>query len=172
MKRIMIIGNSGAGKSTLSRALHQKLNLPLIHLDQLYWLPAWNEPKKEDWREVVREEAKKESWIMDGNFRSSMDIRLQYADTIIFLDINRWICLLQAIKRFLKYYGKTRPDMTEACPERLEWQFIQYMYHYNRDFRPGLMDKLQNCKEDQNVIILQSKKSIRAFVHSLPPTNI
>ena len=164
----MIIGNSGAGKSTLSRVLHQKLDLSLIHLDQLYWLPGWNEPQKEEWRETVHKASKEDSWIMDGNFRSSMDIRLQYADTIIFLDINRWVCIFQVLKRILKYYGRTRPDMTEGCPERLDWEFFQYIYHYNRDFRPGLMAMLKNCRQEQQVIILQSKKAIADFVCRLP----
>ena len=48
MKKIVIPGNSGAGKTTLALQLQQKLNLPLYHLEQLWWLPGWKEDTREN----------------------------------------------------------------------------------------------------------------------------
>jgi adenylate kinase family enzyme len=47
MKKVLVIGCCGAGKSTFSRKLHHIINLELIHLDQYYHKPNWEEPEKE-----------------------------------------------------------------------------------------------------------------------------
>ena len=42
MQRIMIIGGSDTGISTLARALGEKLDLPIYHMDrEVHWLPGW-----------------------------------------------------------------------------------------------------------------------------------
>ena len=56
MKKILVIGSGGSGKSTFSRRLGEKLGLPVVHLDQLYWRPGWVETPKVEWVEIVRRE--------------------------------------------------------------------------------------------------------------------
>ena len=41
MKRVLIIGPNCSGKTTFSRRLRDKLAIPLVHLDSLYWLDNW-----------------------------------------------------------------------------------------------------------------------------------
>ena len=41
--KIAVMGYSGAGKSTLSRALSQRLGLPLLHLDKVQFTAGWQE---------------------------------------------------------------------------------------------------------------------------------
>ncbi|MEM6700587.1 MAG: hypothetical protein AAF599_19435 [Bacteroidota bacterium] len=128
MKRILIIGNSGAGKTTLAYQIQELTGLELIHLDQEYWQAGWVEMHYFDWRDRVEQLTAKEMWIMDGNYRGTFDIRIPKADTIILLDRSKWLCLFRAIKRILRYYGKTRPDMAADCPERFDWEFLKYIY--------------------------------------------
>src|SRR3989339_414040 len=92
MKKILIIGSCGSGKSTFAKALSKKLNLPLIGLDQCYWKHGWVRPEREEWRKRVSELVKGENWIMEGNYQSTFDIRFPASDTIIVLNINRFIC--------------------------------------------------------------------------------
>ncbi|MEO1448559.1 MAG: hypothetical protein AAFV07_03475, partial [Bacteroidota bacterium] len=100
MQRIMLIGCGGAGKSTLSRKLHALTGLPLIHLDRHYFGPGWNAMSPEPWTWKVRELVAGERWIIDGNYGGTMDIRLEAADTIIFMNRSSWICVTRILKRW------------------------------------------------------------------------
>ena len=76
MERIVIIGCGGSGKSTLARRLGELLNLPVVHLDKLYWHPGWVESTDEEFDAKLAAELEKPQWIMDGNFDRTMQMRL------------------------------------------------------------------------------------------------
>jgi adenylate kinase family enzyme len=162
--KIMIIGCGGSGKSTLARKLHRITGLPLIHLDRLYWQPGWVETDKADWRKIMEEQTDRPAWIMDGNYGGTMDIRLEKADLIIFMDRSRWLCLYRILKRQLQYIGRTRPDMTEGCVERVSWEFVQYVYRYNDTRRPGILEKLEGYEKEKQVFILKNENQIKRFL--------
>ena len=166
-KKIMIIGCGGSGKSTLARKIHQITGLPLIHMDQYFWAPNWEEPDREVWTQTVSTQSDQLAWIMDGNYGGTMDIRFQKADLIIFLDRSRWLCLFRIIWRQLKYYGRTRPDMTEGCTERLTWEFVKYVYGYNDTRRPGILEKLHTFKGSKKVLILSNRKQIKQCLQKM-----
>ena len=126
----MIIGCGGAGKSTLARQLGEKLNLPVVHLDKLFWRPGWEHISREEFDKLHREALAGEKWIVDGNFDRTMAERIWYCDTVIYLDFSRVACLLGVVKRILTTYGKVRPDMGEGCPERIDWEFLQWVCRF------------------------------------------
>lgn len=167
MKKIIIIGSSGAGKSTLALKLQQITGLELIHLDQQYWEAGWVEPAKSTWKAKVKMLTEKESWIIDGNYGGTMDIRIEAADTIIYLDRSRWVCLYRVFKRIIQNYGKTRYDMAQGCPERFNWEFIQYVFFFNNKRKPGILRKLQNLQSHQQLYIFRSDKAIKKFLRSI-----
>ena len=122
MKKIAIIGSGGAGKSTLAQQLGQLLHIPVHHMDATFWKPGWQNIGRE---QLIKETAKildeNESWIIDGNYSATMDIRLEQADTVIFLHFKTVTCLYGITKRRIQYHNKTRPDMGIDCPEKLDW---------------------------------------------------
>lgn len=130
MRRILVIGSGGAGKSTFSAKLGVKLGLPVVHLDACYWSAGWVERDKEEWREVVGRLVAEAAWIMDGNYGGTLDMRLAACDTVIFLDMPRFLCLWRILRRRLRFHGKTRPDMAEGCEEHLAWEFIRWVWNY------------------------------------------
>ena len=132
MKKIMIIGCCGGGKSTLARRVHEITGIELIHLDQHYWKANWVESEKEEWRQKVEELVKGDSWIIDGNYGGTMEIRMRRADIIVFLNRERWTCLYRVLKRTFLNYGKTRADMPPKCPEILPNTYISRKSHNNR----------------------------------------
>lgn len=161
----MIIGSCGAGKSTLSRQLHQKTGIELIHLDQAYWKPNWIETEPDIWDNTVRELVKKESWIIDGNYGGTMDIRLQTADTIIFLDRSRWLCLYRVLKRIIMNYGKPRADMNEGCNERFDWGFLIYVFHFYDIKRPQILKRLSKLPATKQIYVLKSNEAMQTFLN-------
>ena len=87
MNKVLVIGCPGSGKSTFSRALQQVTDLPLFHLDMLYWNPDGTAvPKKTVFQERLRAVMSGERWIIDGNYGSTMELRMAACDTVIFLD--------------------------------------------------------------------------------------
>ncbi len=162
-KRIMIIGSGGSGKSTLARKLSAIIKLPVIHLDTEFWNDNWVETPKEKWDLEVSEFVKRDTWIIDGNYGRTMDIRIERADTIIFLDVNNWVCLFSAIKRWLTHLGKTRPDMAPGCKEKIDLEFIKWIYNFPRNGRIDILKRLNICK-DKNCMIFKSRKEVKEFL--------
>ena len=161
----MIIGCCGAGKSTMARAIHQKTGLPLIHLDQHYHLPGWKETPKSEWEAINHDLTKGQSWIIDGNFGGTMDIRMGRADTIIFMDYPTVRCFWRVIKRVLKYYGKVRPDMPKGCPERFDLEFLHYVATFGVVKRPGIIKKVEDFKGKK--FIIRSDQQVSEFLEEI-----
>ncbi len=165
MKRVLIIGSGGAGKSTLARRMGEISGLPVIHLDAEHWRPGWIEPSKDEWAARVDELTRGESWIMDGNYGGTMSQRIAAADTILFLDLPRTTCLGRVVKRRIQYQGRSRPDMTAGCSERLTWQFVRWIWDYPRAKRPGILAQLRVARASgKNVLRLRSRKAVDRYL--------
>lgn len=130
MQRILVIGSPGAGKSTLSHELAARTGLPLFHLDKLFWLSGWVERDRDEGRAELAEVLAGERWIIDGNYGSTLPMRIARADTVVWLDYPTWRCLGRVFKRWWQYRGKARPDMTEGCPENLNLEFLLYVLNF------------------------------------------
>ena len=166
MKRILIIGNSGAGKTTLANSLAGILRLPLVHLDKLYWRDGWQHVSREEFDALLSVELQKESWILDGNFDRTLPLRLRYCDTVIYLDYSPVVCLCGAVKRVLKNYGKTRPDMGDNCPEHMDLSFLRYIWGFNKKNRRSYYKMLDEAP-DIDVVILHSRRQCREYLQHL-----
>ena len=166
MKKILVIGSGGSGKSTFSRRLGEKLGLPVVHLDQLYWRPGWVETPKDEWVEIVRDELEKGAWIMDGNFGGTRAMRMQAADTVIFLDLPRYLCMYRILKRTLIYRRGQRPDMAKGCDERFDLEFIMWVWNYPNRARLNVLEELRMFP-GKNVIFLKSRGEIEQFLREV-----
>lgn len=167
MKKIMLIGSGGSGKSTLARQLGNILNIQVYHLDAIFWKANWEGVSKEEQISIQTDLVKKDEWLIDGNYGGTLDIRMDAADTIIFLDINRTICTYRALKRMLKYRNKTRPDIGEGCEEKFDFDFLRWIWNYPKMKRPDILRKLHDLPENKQIIILKSKKDVQTFLEYL-----
>jgi adenylate kinase family enzyme len=164
MKKILVIGSGGAGKSTFAKRLGIILKLQVIHLDSLYWGPGWVETPKEKWRTTVEELLKGDSWIIDGNYGGTLDIRLAACDGVVFLDMPRLVCVERVLKRAALYRRKNRPDMAQGCPEKVNWEFLKYIWGYPRKRKPALVEKLKLYSQTKAVTILRTQTEIESFL--------
>lgn len=167
MKRIMIIGSAGAGKSTLSQKLGEYYKLPIIHLDKHYWLANWTPRTNEEWDVMVKQFADQEQWIIDGNYSRTMDARLSRADQVIYLDMPTWLCLYRIFKRRIMYHKKSRPDMNERCEEKLDYEFVKWVWNYRKRSRAQTLSKLKEAASRTEVIILKSRRDVRQYINKL-----
>ena len=166
MERIMIIGCGGAGKSTLARQLGEKTGLPVVHLDKLWWRPGWEHIPREEFDRLRREVLEQERWILDGNFDHTMEERIARCDTVIYLDFSRFACLLGVAKRILTTYGKVRPDMGEGCQERIDWEFLQWVWNFNKNKREKNYRLLeQYCGKE--IYILKNRRAVKKFLEQI-----
>ena len=166
MKRVIIIGCGGSGKSTLSRVLSEKTNLPVVHLDKLFWKEGWVNISREEFDNLLNEELKKEEWIIDGNYDRTLKERLKKSDTVIYLDYPRMTCLLGVVKRVLSNYGKVRADMAEGCPEKFDLDFIKWIWNFNKEHRDKFY-KILKEEKDKQIYIFRNRKECNEFVKNL-----
>src|SRR5271170_5147145 len=101
-RRILVDGMMGSGKSTFARALAARTDLPVIHLDAHYWQPGWERPSNDAWRDRQRVLLAGDSWIIEGNYKETLALRLVRADTVISLDTPWWLCAFRALLRGLR----------------------------------------------------------------------
>ena len=165
MERVMILGCAGAGKSTLARRLGEKTGLPVVHLDKLFWKPGWVQIPQEEFDRLHYEAVMGDRWIIDGNFNRTMPERIKYCDTVIYLDFSRFACLLGVAKRVITTYGKVRPDMGEGCPERIDPEFIKWVWNFNKSKRERYY-RMLNEAEGIETIVLKNRRAVRRFLKS------
>ena len=166
MERILIIGCSGSGKSRLARRQGQKLGLPVVHLDQLWWKENWQNVTVEEFDSRLAMALEMERWIIDGNYSRTMEVRLMKCDTVIYLDFSRWACLLGMCQRILDNRGKTRPDMPAGCPERFSWEFVKWIWGFNKNNRVQNYTYLAKAKHAK-AVVLKNRKEVRRFLDTI-----
>lgn len=173
MQRIVILGNAGSGKSTLARALGQRLNLPVVHLDTLFWEPGWVEPDAEQFRTRVSAAVAADAWVCEGNYaRRTFDLRLSRADLIIWLDTPRLTCFTRVIQRSV--LKRPRADQPTGCEETLDrafLEFLKFVWTFDRGYRPGIEKVRLAIGPNIPVVHLRDKRQIAAFVDELTATS-
>ena len=162
MKRIIVIGCPGSGKSTLSRELHNKTALPLYHLDMMYWNEDKTTVEKPDFLKRLSTVLEKDEWIIDGNYASTMEMRMEKCDTVIFLDFPLDTCL----KGIAERRGKPRSDMPWTESEESDREFIEFVKNYNLQMRPQVIE-LVNKYSYKNILIFNNRNDVNSFLCQL-----
>ncbi len=163
-KRIAIVGCCGSGKSTLAKSLGEKHNIPVHHLDQIFWLPDWQQRPVEDFQKRHNEIIKDESWIIDGNSSSTMMQRFERADILIVLNYPKYLTYWRLVKRIFKHFGKTRNDMADGCHERIDFPFCWYVLRFHKTTYRKIFKIFDQIENRPEVIILNSPKETDDFL--------
>ncbi len=165
---MLILGCGGSGKSTFSLKLAAATGLDLFHLDSLYWKPGWNHTPAAEWEATVRELIARDSWIIDGSYYGTLDLRLQRADAVILFDLPRVVCIWRVFKRRLQNLrGTNRPGMPEGCPERIYWSFLKWVWRYRETNRPLVLDKLAHFSAQGQVFTVANSRQAERLLEEL-----
>lgn len=159
MKKVIVIGCPGGGKSTVSRVLHNKTGIPLYHLDMMYWNTDKTTVEKSVFLERLSAVLEKNEWIIDGNYGSTMELRMAACDTMIFLDYPLDVCLDGIRGR----RGKPRSDMPWIETEE-DAEFIEFIKSYNEQQKPEVLELLKKYG-DKNIIIFKSREEADTFLN-------
>ncbi|WP_205757715.1 hypothetical protein [Macrococcus sp. DPC7161] len=159
----MIIGSPGSGKSTFSKELSKKINLPLFHLDLLNWKSDGTTVDKSIFLEKLKNIIDKPKWIIDGNYNSSLEMRFEACDTVIFLDYDVETCINGVLYR----RGKKRTDMPFIEPEEnIDETFLNFVKSYPVDSKPAVLKLIEKYHFKQ-VYIFKSRDEAKHFLNNL-----
>lgn len=161
MKKVIVIGCPGSGKSVFSKELRKITGIPLVHLDMLYWNADGTTVPKEVFLERLMSAVSGDEWIIDGNYASTMEMRIDLCDTVFFLDYPTEVCLDGIEKR----RGKARDDLPWV-EQDVDSEFVEFVRFYNKKMRPRvfeLLDKYQN----KDIYVFQNREEGDAFLSSL-----
>lgn len=163
MNRIWIAGSSGSGKTTLANLLGKKYGIPVYHRDYITWDEDLKERTEDEQIEILRNITCKDKWIFEGcRFTASkIDGRLKYCDTIIYLDINRFICLYRVLMR---YYKHVKHKVPKSKFQGFTFEDIKYvLYVYPRKVKKREEIFTLARQNGIDVLILNGRKSVKEF---------
>ena len=163
MKRVVVIGCPGSGKSVFSRELHEITGLPLYPLDLIRWQKDRTLVPQEAFMDRLMKIVTADEWIIDGNYGATMELRMSYCDTIIFLDYATDVCYDGIMKR----RGTARPDLPWTEPaEEIDRDFVDFVLQYNKVNRPVVLERMQKYA-DREIHIFKSRAEASSFLDAL-----
>ncbi|PPJ36403.1 topology modulation protein [Nocardia nova] len=164
MDRIAILGCGGSGKTYIANQLAALLELPLTHLDAEYYDSDWNRLPQPEFEQLQRRLVSRPRWLLEGNYASTLPIRLAAADTVIFLDLPAVTCLTGILQRRLRYRGGQH---TNGVYDRITWSFVRYIWGYRRSMRPRVQQLIAEHGAHVQLITLSSRRQTKQFLKKL-----
>jgi adenylate kinase family enzyme len=162
--RVLVIGCSGSGKSTLAQALSGMFALPYVSMDRdVFWMPGWTQRPRAEALEIVERAVAQPRWVMDGTSPGTLPLRLPRTDIVVWMRPPRHVSLYGVISRWLRFRGKTRPEMAENCPERLTLEFLSYIWRFEKTESPEIEQKLADYGPEVPVFIVRSHADTRSL---------
>jgi adenylate kinase family enzyme len=167
-ERILVIGCSGGGKSTFSQIVARRFGLTYISIDRdILWLPGWVQRDNAEQRAIMSARVLEDRWILDGTSPRSFEIRLPRTDIVVWVRMPRLLCVWAATVRWIRYFGQTRPEMAPGCPEKLDWEFLRFIWTFERIFTPRIVAGLVEHGPNVPVFQLKSRRQMRTLLDLL-----
>lgn len=160
-KRIILVGCMGSGKSWLSKRIAQITDYPLYHLDIEQWRPDWVKLSKGEQISRQKEIISGESWIIDGTWGGTMELRYAAADLIIYLEMNRFLCMWRSAKRV----GKKRSDFPDFLEEKGVlskefFRFCKWIWMFPKNNKERIMG-LHEKYPEKEFLHIKSRRDIK-----------
>ncbi len=165
MQKVIIVGCPGSGKSTFGRKLKSIIGLPLYHLDMMFWNEDRTTVSKEVFIRRLQEAMSTSKWIIEGNYGSTMEMRIKECDTVFFLDYPTEVCIEGIELR----KGQVRSDMPWVENDNTDEEFIDFINSYNSESRPKVISLLEKYSS-KNIIIFQTRTESEEYLSLLKNT--
>jgi len=159
--RIAIIGKPGSGKSTFASVLAKKLNLPLYHLDKIFFVENWQYRPYFDFLDEQQDWCDEDSWIIDGNSLQSLNMRYERATMVVYFNYPLWLCYWRIIKRIFRPNPEI-DDLPKGCSKNLSWRLITYLWGHEKRINP-LLKVMREIYPDVPFLEIKSDKELEKF---------
>ncbi|GFE17902.1 topology modulation protein [Streptomyces glebosus] len=170
MKKVAIVGCGGSGKSDLGRKLAEILDAPVTHLDAAFYDDEWHALPMEKFAEVQRRLVAQPTWIIDGNYNSTLQIRLEACDTVVLMDVSTPAALWGIFSRQLRHGAGHKGN---GVHNRITWGVIKYVATYRRKMRPRVMAKIEEFAAGHaDVVLLTSRRHTRRWLQQVAAQQI
>ncbi len=142
--------------------------LSYISIDRdILWLPGWQQRDRAEQRQRILERIAAERWVMDGTGPSTFDLRVPRSDVVIWVRMPRLLCIWGVLSRWLRYFGRTRPEMAPGCIEKVDWEFIEFIWAFEQKFSPRIVAGLAEHGPDVPVLQLKSRRQVQGLLDLL-----
>jgi adenylate kinase family enzyme len=165
LQRVAIIGCGGSGKITIGRRLADAIGTTITHLDTLFYDHDWNTLPQEKFAALQEELVAADTWVIDGNYASTLPIRLRRATHVIFLDLPAATCLWGIAQRRWRYRGGQHDNT--GVYDRITWGFIKYIRGYRRSMAPRVRALLNEHAGHAQVHIVTSRRAANRLADQL-----
>lgn len=167
-RRVIVIGSPGAEKAALAHAIAERLKLPCILLERLYWRPGWQKPNPEEWRAQVSELAAREDWVIEGTFPSTLEIRVARADWLVYVDAPMPVCLFRKLKEMLRGRNDPKAEAAPGCPQGVNARVLRFIWHFPTSIGPRINSIIARERRNRTIFILRTKREQEEFLAKVP----
>lgn len=174
LSRVLIIGTTSTGKSTLGAQLADRLGVPFVEMDALFWGPDWTQRPKDEFLAAVEQASAEENWVMAGNYTSWQRYSLDRATTIIWLDYSFprtfWRCLKRTCIRVF-----TRQQLFSGNRERFRKSFLSrdsiivWLFKTWGPNRQKFSGLLEGMPKSEYITVLQQPRDTENFLRGIQP---
>ena len=167
LKKIAVIGYCGSGKSTLAHNLGKKYGLDFLDLDKNHYLPGWEPRPLEDELKILEDfldEHKDTGWVIDGNHpKVDFDRRMAEADLIVFMNFNRFDCLLRSYDRYEKKFRNVRKTDMPGSYEKFDKEYVNWILWNGRTKTAKQRYANVMAKYPEKSVCLKNQRELDAF---------
>lgn len=165
MKKVAVVGCGGSGKSYLARELGRILDAPVTHLDAAFYDDAWNALPMEKFAALQRDLVEQPKWVIDGNYNSTLQIRLEACDTVVLMDVSTVAALYGIFSRQIRHGAGHKGN---GVHNRIHWGVIKYVATYRRKMRPRVMAKIKEFASGRaEVVLLRNRRQTRRWLRKV-----
>jgi adenylate kinase family enzyme len=167
MDRVVILGPGGAGKTEVAHAISRRTGIPVVHLDPIFWRKAWEPATRDEAKAALAEAVARERWILDGNFLDADVARFERADTVVFLDLPRRVCLARVLWRLVRDRRRSRPDLPAGAREGFDLDLLRWIWRYPKVDRPRVLELLEGLGPRVTVYRPRSRAEVHRYLRTV-----
>lgn len=165
MKKVAVVGCGGSGKSHLARELGRILDAPVTHLDAAFYDDEWNELPAEKFAALQRDLVERSTWVIDGNYNSTLPIRLEACDAVVLMDVSTVAALYGIFSRQIRHGAGHQGN---GVHNRIHWGVITYVATYRRRMRPRVLAKIEEFASGRaDVVMLSNRRQTRRWLRKV-----